>query len=545
MIKLCTYVLLWIHVISYAAPNHPKLIVQIVIDQLRGDLIEAHRNQFGKGGFNYLLSHSINYNNAHHPHANTTTCAGHAAIATGSYPSLNGIVNNEWYDRKTKRIIYCIEDLNSVIIPTNHTRYTPPGRSPRNLTTSTISDEIILANKGKAFSVSFKDRAAITLAGHAGKAFWFDTMNGGFITSSFYYDQYPQWVKEWNNNYHPQDFLWTLNRDLNTYQNKDNPVITQVYPQFGQSFPHQIKQAPSKEYFVFLTRTPKADQLTGDFAEQLLSKEQLGTSPDETDYLAISFSAVDAIGHQFGPNSLEIEDNLLVLDETIDHLMTAINQQVGLEHTLIILTADHGAPDSPPYLKAHGIAEMAPMDVAAATNTIHAELNRRFKLPNETLMAIALPYVYLDHKIIRDHHFELTEVNEFLAQVLTNEPGVFKAYPLPSNLEKNWLSAKVARMAYPFRAGDLYLVPPPYQARRTENDDRIEHGTPWQYDTYVPLLFVHPRFKSQLIPREVYTTDIATTLATLVMIKSPSGSVGTPLTEILNGWHQLSMNEHP
>ncbi len=170
----CSILLLINSLISYADSDQPKLILQIVVDQLRGDLIYRHHKQFGPSGFNYLLAHGLDYHNAHHPHANTTTCAGHSTIATGSYPSLHGIVDNDWYDRKTRKLKYCMEDLQAKILPTVHTQVEISGRSPRNLKPSTLSDEIILANKGKAFGVSLKDRAAITLAGHAGKAFWFD-----------------------------------------------------------------------------------------------------------------------------------------------------------------------------------------------------------------------------------------------------------------------------------------------------------------------------------------------------------------------------------
>lgn len=522
---------------TYAQP--PKLIVQIVVDQLRGDLIHQHQAQFGKDGFNYLLHHGINFYNAHHPHANTTTCAGHTTIATGSYPSLHGIVNNEWYDRKKNKLVYCMEDLNSLPLPTMHTKRSTEGRSAKNIKASTISDEIMLARKGKAFAISLKDRSAIALAGHAGKAFWFDKTNGGFITTHYYYSSYPQWVKDWNKHYQPSDFTWQLSAAKETYQNRNTPIFPQHLKEFGQTFPHQITKAPSPQYFNCLIRTPKADQLTADFAEHLLEAEQLGTTVNKTDYLGISFSAVDVIGHQFGPNSLEAEDNLLMLDKTLAHLFQTIDKHVGLDNTIIVLTADHGVGNSPAYLKAHHIAEIKPINRADAQQNISTFLKQRYQLPQEALMYIIPPYVYLNHQLINQQGLDINKVKQDVAELLTNQPGVFKAYTLPiTNIERDWITAKVDRMAYPHRAGDVYLVPPPYQTNGIHKEDRVTHGSPWLYDSYVPMLFASKKFKAQSIARPVFTTDIAATLAALLMIKFPSATVGQPLQEVLTASDQ-------
>ncbi|MBI2786697.1 MAG: alkaline phosphatase family protein [Legionella longbeachae] len=519
---------------THAQISQPKLIIQLVIDQLRGDLIHKHQQQFGKEGFNYLLNYGIDYHNTHHPHANTTTCAGHATVATGSYPALHGIINNEWYDRKSQQMVYCMEDLKTNILHTNHTRTIIPGRSPQNLYASTLSDEIMLSQKGRAYSVSLKDRSAITLAGHAGKAFWFDTTNGGFITSDYYYSKYPQWVKKWNKKYHPQDFDWNLGRPKAEYQNANSPAFHHENELFGQTFPHHVNQYPNPEYFKALSSTPKADQLTAHFAEQLLIEEHLGQNPDKTDYLAISFSAVDVIGHRFGPNSLEAEDNLLELDKTLEHLFTTIDNEVGLDNTLIILTADHGVNDGPTYLKEYQIKEIKPIDIPKMEEYIRTVLKKQFKLPPQTLMSITPPFIYLNHQVIHQQKCKLDEVKHSLAQALTLKPGVFKAYALPiTHIEKDWLSSKVNKMYYPYRSGDIYLIQPPNQSNSAASKDRVAHGSPWQYDSYVPLLFTHPNFNAQRIFRPVYTTDIASTLSALLMIKTPSASVGQPLNEVI------------
>ncbi|MDI9819873.1 MULTISPECIES: alkaline phosphatase family protein [unclassified Legionella] len=523
----------------FADSPKPRLILQLVVDQLRGDLLYQYQQNFAADGFNYLLAHGINYRNAHHSHANTVTCAGHATIATGSYPALHGIIDNNWYNRQTHQPIYCVEDKKSPILLTPRSKKPLAGRSPRNLIASTLSDELVLAQTGLAFAVSFKDRAAITLAGHAGKAFWFDKKNGGFITSRHYYSAYPQWVTDWNSHYKAENKTWTLSASTGNYHYARAPAFKNRFQDFGPTFPHKLGTPDSATYYKFLSMTPFADELTADFAIDLLKSEQLGTSRQKTDYLAVSFSAVDAIGHQFGPNSLESEDNLLKLDKTLAKFLKAIDQQVGLDNTLIILTADHGVSDSPVYLAAHHIPDNGSLKRQAMEKIIEKALAEQFKLPADTLQAIALPYIYLDHQVIDEHQLSLQKVSAFLADTLRQQPGIFQAYTLPlGGTEHDWLSAKVDKMAFPGRAGDIYLVPPPFQALADKNEQRVAHGTPWQYDSYVPLLFVNPAFKAQGIIKSVDSTDIAPTLAAILSIKPPSAATGQPLAEVITAFRK-------
>ena len=517
----------------FALQQPPRLIVQLVVDQLRGDLLHQYQADFGSKGFNYLLDNSLNYQNAHHPHANTVTCVGHATIATGAYPALHGIVANEWFDPQQGQMVYCMEDLNSDILATSPNNKPQPGRSPKNMLASTLSDELILAQKGRAFGVSFKDRSAIAMAGHAGKAFWFDRENGGFVTSRYYYQQYPQWAMSWNQGYKATSQTWTLSKPVEQYRYGKAPGFKNRFPAFGQHFPHKSGKPDAPEYYKLLSMTPVADELTANFAIQLLKEEQLGKTPGKTDYLAISFSAVDAIGHQFGPESLESEDNLLRLDKTISKLLAAIDHQAGLANTLIILTADHGVSDSPVYLSQHQLFENRPLTTETLQSAITDALAHRYQLPATTLQHIDLPYVYLNHEIINAHQLTINQVSTYLAEILRALPDVFQAYPLPlASTEHDWLSAKVDKMAYPGRAGDLYIVPPPYQALADNSDSRVTHGSPWNYDSYIPLLFVNPAFKAQGLSRPVYTTDIAPTLAAILLIKAPSAAVGQCLAEV-------------
>lgn len=522
--------------LAAAATEPPHLIVQIVVDQLRGDLLQRYQKEFSPEGFGYLLSHGINFQNAAHPHANTTTCAGHTTIATGSYPAFHGIVANDWYDTRLKREVNCVEDTASPLLSSARTGTDAPGRSPAHILTSTTSDEIVLANRGRAFGVAFKDRSAIALGGHAGKAFWFDRDHGGLVTSTHYYQSYPEWASAWNAAYQPQAKTWTLLLEKSRYRNTDEPAGTPLDAAFGTGFPHQTGTPQEPGFLKRFATTPFADELTADMAKTLLIAEKLGKTPGKTDYLGISFSATDAIGHQFGPNSLESEDNLLHLDKTLAQFLATLDREVGLHNTLIILSADHGVSNSPDYLRRHGMNVRNPLDEEAITDEVRQTLQARFQLKPEALQAVSLPYVYLDHDLLRSQGLDPQTVSRTLARALQKSVKVdaFKVYALPVPAATDWLSKKVERMGFPERSGDLYVVPHPLQLPEGHNPDT--HGTPWRYDSYVPLLFVHPALPVMRVSRQVHTTDIAPTLSALLGITPPSGSVGTPLAEVTRGF---------
>lgn len=514
--------------------NPPKLIVQIVVDQLRGDLIRSYDDKLSPNGFKRLLAHGINYQNAYHPHANTTTCAGHTTISTGAYPALHGIIANEWYNRETKQITNCVEDSESPLTIAPNLQTKTDGRSPKNIMTSTLSDEIMLANRGRAFGVSFKDRGAISLAGHAGKALWFDKSHGGFISSRYYYQTLPEWVTHFNQLETPTQITWTLSLNPDQYRYHQTPKFIQKEALFNTPFPHVIKAQDHADFYKLLSSTPKADALTADLAIEIIQKEHLGMAPHQTDYLGISFSTNDVIGHAFGPNSIEAEDNLLKLDLTLGHLLDAIDKQVGLDNTLIILSADHGVTDSSLYLTQHHIPTPLPPSIKLIESTIKQTLVNQFHLPETTLLAISPPYIYLDHDILDKQSMPRDRLLSLLAEKLEDISEIYRVLPMPvKGFEKDWLSAKVDKMAYPDRMGDLYIILPPNHQLFPDDETNVSHGSPWAYDSYVPLIIAQ-NFKPVTITREVHTTDIAPTLAMLLGIKPPSGTVGQPLAEVLD-----------
>lgn len=520
------------------SPVQPRLIVQIVIDQLRGDLLQQYRPVFSPDGFQYLFTHGVNYTNAHHPHALTVTCVGHATISTGSTPALHGIIANDWYDPIARKVTYCTEDQTTSLLANVRGKTEGAGQSPHNLLASTLSDEIVLAQKGRSFGVSLKDRAAITLAGHAGKAFWFDKQNGGFITSSYYYKKTPSWLDEWNKQYHPTATQWTLSSPLNTYFYAKAPHRLRPMPTYNSSFPHTFGSPNTSEYYKYMLLSPLADEVTAQFAIDLLNREKLGKNPQKTDYLGISFSALDMIGHQFGPNSLESEETLRKLDKTISRLLKTIDHQVGLKNTLIVLSADHGMTDTPAWLEANHLSVTPATNLETTKALIVQLLQKRYFLSEKAIETIKLPYIYLDHQYLQSKSLSAAEVAKYIANSLQNVPGFYGIYALANTTKSSdWLGKKINKMYFPGRSGDLYIVPNPYQDITETLELAITHGSPWNYDSYVPLLFVNGEWQPQTITRPVRTTDIATTLATLLNIKSPSSSIGKPLHEVIQKKH--------
>ena len=351
----------------------PKLILQITVDQLRGDLPTRFYDRLGEGGFRYLWENGVVYRNAHHGHANTETIVGHATLATGAHPSGHGMIGNLWFDRESGFTTYNVEDPNyrlltegadvsedAEIDPTQRAARSE-GRSPAAMLVSTFSDELRSHTGGsaKAVGISVKDRGAISMAGHSGTAYWFSKSGGEFVTSTYYLDRYPDWVIAFNKQQPARRYAntsWTLLNDPRSYlfgDSDDREWETDVAG-FGRVFPHRYGDGSSPYFTTWLTVSPAGDKLVLDFAKQALVEERLGAD-DVTDYLSVSFSSTDYVGHVFGPSSLEAEDNILRLDRTIAELLAFVNLEIGLANTLVVLSADHGGPDAPGYLNSLGI----------------------------------------------------------------------------------------------------------------------------------------------------------------------------------------------
>ena len=545
------------HSSSLSAQQKPKLILQITVDQLRADLPMKVYDRLPAGGFKYLYEQGIVYENAYHRHANTETVVGHTTLATGADPSAHGMIGNIWFDTESKQTVYNVQDINHPLlgegsgvdkkteIDPTQAAATTDGRSPAAILGTTFSDELAMFTNGKAkiFGVSIKDRGAITLAGHAGKAFWFSKAKGEFVTSTYYYEDYPNWVKKWNAQKKINSYLntsWELMHDRATYtygEEDDMPWETK-FPGYGVVFPHPFGEM-SKYFTTFLTLSPVGDELTLDFAKTLIEAENIG-SDSITDYLSISFSSTDYVGHVFGPSSLEGEDNLFRLDRTLANLLTFVDEKVGLKNTLIVLSADHGGVDAPGYMKKFGI-DAGYFDIDAVdTLSIKKVLQEEFQVTDKLVSGYFHPYVYLDKQAIAKNNLDIDAVSRVLAAELRKEKGIADAIAsadlLEGNLSQTPLNTAVLRNYNPKRSGEIYLVFEPYWFINDFDGLTVAttHGSPWKYDQHVPVIFIGSGLEAAKIYRRVETVDVATTLSHYLSIKVPSGASGTPLKEVLN-----------
>lgn len=539
-----------------SAADKPDLVLQITVDGLRADLIERYKHNFGEGGFRYLMDDGTYYTNANYQHGNTETIVGHVSLATGAPPSVHGMVGNVWYDRSEERLVYNVEDGNykmltsgagvdkaTEIDPTQKTAQ-GDGRSPEPILSTTFGDELTISNSGKSkvFGVSVKDRGAISLAGHSGKAFWFSKAQSEFVTSNYYYDEYPAWVSRWNekeiaSQYSKQKWELSLPRDQYTLQEHNTEHKVKL-GDFQRTFPHPYGPASYKYYSTTLTVSPAGDEITENFASTLLMQEKLGQG-DVTDYLSVSFSSNDYVVHLYGPESLETEDNLIRLDRTIAKLLKTVDNQVGLENTLIVLSADHGVPESSPAANALGFnqAQYFNKDTLLSSG-VEKRLKDEFGLTKEAIRLYAQPYIYLNHDLIAEKKLDLAEVQEVIADEIAKVKGVAFAVSssdIAANRVPNTHVMQLIKNNYhPARSGDVYVV---FAPRSYINDMEglqiaSTHGSPWKYDTHVPVIFAGYDVEAQKVSRAITPYDIAPTLSNKLGITQPSGSIGQVLQEI-------------
>ncbi len=541
---------------NIAALAQPRLILQITVDQLRGDLPWRYMDRFGKGGFRYLADKGIWYTNSAYQHANTETVVGHTSLATGTVPAVHGMVGNVWFDRANSGLVYNIEDPRYYLLSANagvdkaneidptQRVATTDGRSPRGILSSTFSDE--LANRygdaSKIFGVSVKDRGAVPLAGRSGKAFWFSKSTGNFVTSNYYYDAYPDWVSAWNESGKLDayaDNSWTLLNASHSYERltADDSHWETDFPGFGRTFPHPWGERNGKYFTTLLTVSPAGDELTLDFAKALVNAEELGQD-QVPDYLSISFSSTDYIGHLFGSSSLEMEDNLIRLDRTLAELFAFIDHKVGLKNTLIVLSADHGGPEVPGYLRSlgHNVEHVDPAYFDAAA--LNKALRQSSGIKMDLVKTFFTPYVYLDQALIAAEGLNLAEIQREVAEILTQRPEVYTAYAAvdieTGRLPENPLARMASANYLPQRSGDVHVV---FGSQEFIADfDGLfvaaTHGSAWRYDRHVPVVFAGSSLRHARVSRAITPYDIAVTLSALLGIEAPSGSIGQILNEV-------------
>lgn len=508
--------------------NQVRLAVMIVIDQLPAEMVSRLEDRFGKGGFKYLINNGVWYKNARYPYVTTLTAVGHATLFTGATPTDHGIVGNSWLDRQTGESVR-IND-------------------PSILTATTIGDELVLAfdRQSRVFGVSVKDRGAILPAGYLGKAFWYNQENGEFKTGDYYYknSSVPQWLTDWNNLKKADQYKnksWELLRDKATYihGNSDDRPEEKPYNEPNHRtgvFPHSLAGYQGKEYYDQLCFTPFADELTADFACYILEKEKLGQGK-YTDMLIVSLSMSDYIGHAYGPESLEYEDNLLHVDATLAKLFKAVDQAVGLNRTLVVLASDHGGDIIPEYRKRLGLpgGRIDPADLKTAINQA---LQKRFNTREDFVFGFRNPSIYLNLGLVEKLKLDMVEVEKVAADAVMTVNGIALAVTRTDMLKGNAPDMPIANRLkitfHPRRSGNILI----YQDSSwllypVHNKDAAMHGSPYSYDNHVPVFFAGPGIHRKIVYRAVSPLDIAVTAALKLGIEAPSAASGTVMTEVL------------
>jgi predicted AlkP superfamily pyrophosphatase or phosphodiesterase len=542
-----------------AASGTPRLILQITVDSLRGDIPTRYYDRLGKNGFHYFWEKGTVYADAHHAHANTETVVGHTTLATGAHPAVHGMVANLWFDRTEGRTFYNIEDNRYRLltagggvdkdaeIDSTQKAAKSDGRSPAAIMVSTFGDELAIhtAGQAKIFAVSVKDRGAVTMAGHAGKAFWFSKASGEFVTSSYYYDAYPDWVTQWNAKKPAANYAgksWELMREPSSYlfgEADDRSWETDLAG-YGRTFPHPFGEAGGKYFTTLLTISPVGDELTLAFAKELITHEQLGAD-DVPDYLGISFSSTDYVGHIFGPSSLESEDNMLRLDRSLADLLAFVDKHVGLQNTLIVLSSDHGCPEVPGYLNEFGVKAGFVDPGSWDREPAFMALKKQFGIDKQLIESYSQPYLYLNHDVIQERGLDLREVEQAIAEELKRFEGVAQAVSSSELRENDLPDTQINRAVLnnfnPNRSGDIYLVFEPHWFIADFDGLHVSstHGSPWRYDTFVPIAFAGMQIPARHVYRRVLTVDIVPTLSAFLGVKPPSGAAGVPLLEVYAG----------
>lgn len=507
--------------------KRPKLVVGIVVDQMRWDYLYRYSNRYAEnGGFKRLLNQGFSCENTMIPYTPTVTACGHASIYTGSVPAINGISGNDWWDYNQNKFVYCTEDT---VVETVGSNTALGQMSPKNLLSTTIGDELKLATnfRSKVIGIAIKDRGAILPAGHsADAAYWYDNKTGDWITSSYYENSLPAWVKDVNakklvDKYYAQD--WPLLYAADTYEQSA----------FGRKgFPRDTKQYVGKNYSV-IAAIPYGNTFTFDMAKAAIAGEKMGTTAN-TDMIAISLSTPDYIGHAYGPNSVEQEDCFLRLDKDLGEFLDFLDEKLGKGNALVFLTADHGVANMPAFLNEHKIPA-GNFDSQRVEEQLSSYLKKKYDGGN-IVTGILNYQVYLDRNVMAENKINKEAVYADVIDFLTKNSAIDRAFALDA-INQTTLQTRVKEVLtngyYPSRSGDIQIVLRP-QFIDGFLKGGSTHGVWNPYDAHIPLVWYGWNIKQGKTHRETYMTDIAATIAAMLSIQMPSGCVGHVIEETIN-----------
>lgn len=516
--------------------QRPRLVVGIIVDQMRWDYLYRYYPRFAaNGGFKRLMTKGFNCNNTLVPYTPTYTACGHTCIYTGSIPSIHGITGNDWYDNEKQQYVYCTEDARVSAVGTSNAK--AGQMSPVNMFTTTICDELKLATnfKSKVVGVALKDRGGILPAGHsANAAYWYDPNSGDWITSTYYMTALPNWVNDFNKRKLVDQYYakgWSTLYPLESYVQSSADENNYEVKSLGKGFPYNLSSLAGKN-FNLVMGTPHGNSLTTQFSKSVIEQEQLGID-SITDFLAVSYSSTDYVGHSYGGNSIEIEDTYLRLDQELAELLDYLDTRVGRDQYLLFLSSDHGAAANPRFMKDHKIPG-GNVDIVKLTDALNLELKNRFGT-EELVTGIVNFQVILNQPLIEGNaKLKKGEIIPWIIRYLEKQEGVMQAISL-DELETTTLNSSIKQMMangyYKRRSGQIQVMYKPQWLEGFENGG-TSHGLWNPYDAHIPLIWYGWNIQPGSASREIYMTDIAPTLAALLKIQSPNGNIGKPIIEI-------------
>lgn len=512
-----------------AAIERPKLVVGIVVDQMRWDYLYRYQKRYTDGGFKRLLGEGFSCENTMIPYVPSVTAIGHTCIYTGSVPSIHGIAGNNFV--KDGKKVYCTDD--DSIKPVGTTSGAAL-MSPRNLWVSTIGDEMKIASNGRAkvVGVALKDRASILPAGHnPNGAFWFDDQTGCFITSSYYMDRLPKWVEAFNDKRLPEQYLsqkWNTLYPKNTYTESttdENEYENGIREGVKATLPLNLPELYKKYGYGIIRNTPFGNSLTLDMAKAAIDGEQLGAD-DETDLLAVSCSSTDYIGHQVGTHAIETEDTYLRLDKAIADFLTYLDSKVGKGNSLVFLSADHGAMNNAAFLQDRRIPAGS-WDASATAKKLNHVLAKEYPEAGDIVKTVMNYQVFFNRDVIKSKQLDFDNIKQTVVNVLKEDPSVLYACDMAKASTESIPEEVKSRIINGYnreRSGDVVIIlKPNFYAHGMKGTD---HGAWNSYDTHIPLVFMGWGIKHGATTKQTFMTDIAPTIAAMLHVQAPNGCVG-------------------
>ncbi len=516
----------------------PKLVVGLVIDQMRWDYLYRYYNRYGEGGFKRMLREGFTCENTYINYIPSYTAPGHTSIYTGSVPAIHGIAGNDFIVNATGKSMYCTEDaLEETVGSTSNA-----GKmSPRNLLATTITDELKLATnlQSKVIGVALKDRGSILPGGHlANGAYWFDDVSGGWITSTFYMKQLPAWVKDFNDKKLPEKYLkqdWKTLYDVRSYSQSfadSNSYEGKLAGTTSATLPAKTSNAFSKNYYA-IRPNPYGNTLTFDFAKAAIEQEKLGVGA-VTDFLTISCSSTDYVGHLFGVNALETEDVYLRLDQDIASFFTYLDSKVGKNNYTVFLSADHGAAHNPMLLSDLKIPA-GYWSSTQAVKDLNKALSEKYKLDN-LIISLSNYQVHFNYQVLAKNNIDEEQLTKDCIKILRGKPGIafvadarnISEAALPQLLRETVVNGYNSE-----RSGSIAIILQPGFYSGSKGATGTSHGTWNPYDTHIPLVWMGWGIKSGKSNKRYTITDIAPTLAALLRVQEPNGCIGSPIEEVL------------